>query len=183
MVKTQTDPEEIRRICAERGSAPAASKLNRVTRLDRLDEYADLSIPISRRCHFVTLRTVTAHLGVEQEKVDQMVQEGEFLWVWNFSQNENGRKRDLRFGVWGLMNPEAARKLTLDQMINRLFPLTKENVRGVEFGVACTASRNLVEDLCRAKQLESKIKGHTRHIKTASVHAFLTRRFLGGSTI
>lgn len=125
---------------------------------------------------------VTALLGKPVDDVFAMVDgasltDAGLQWVWNIATNPKGKMRNLRFWVKEMSEPKSLAGLTLEEAIDRMLPITREEYFS---GQVCSMFqiRRPTLHLLR-KQLGVEQRKGARYFPRVSLAAFLRARWCG----
>ena len=81
-------------------------------------------IAVSPRVCLADLFTVRVKHGCDGDAVSQMIETGQYIWVFNLAR-PGGSVRKLRFLLDEVTNPQSVRGLDLDAVLNRILPAAR----------------------------------------------------------
>jgi hypothetical protein len=137
-------------------------------------------LPISNGTVFLDLNGVRAARGISADKVNQLVESGELLWVFNLAQAHGGKHpRNLRFWLPEIADARAVRQLSLDAVISKILPPGRSTINGAEIGRWFLVSRPTVKLI--GKNLRGAVKNRLLHVRRDSLAHWLQQRWIGGA--
>lgn len=147
------------------------------------------TLPLRRPYHAVLVQTDEAmsRLGLALESVMEMVDAGAMRWVWDVAlpRSDGGAgqaRRELRFWVEELKEPERHARRTLDEVIQEVVGREfMTDLRAVTVGDILGLRRQQVQRLVQAQngELQGRRDGHPCWISRESLVGFLRRRWVG----
>jgi hypothetical protein len=135
-----------------------------------------LRMPIAAEVSLVPLATVGALLGLHTDGVFELVDQGEWPWVFDLRAGK-GRIRELRVWRGCLGKAEGgARKAELTAVLADVIGTTTGDVRGAALETRWQVSNQTFRRLLKAGEISGRIAGHTLWLQRESLAAFLERR-------
>jgi hypothetical protein len=136
------------------------------------------SLPISNRTVFLDVTNVRVARGISADKVNELVESGKLLWVFNVGRTSNGVKaRQLRFWLPEVLDPAAVRGLRLDDVVSKILPEGRNSFNGSEIGQWFLISRPTVMRI--GKEMRGIVKNRLLHVERHALAGYLTARWLG----
>jgi hypothetical protein len=133
-----------------------------------------LRLTLHQRTALVTVDTARAVRGVDAESILAEIDDGRIPWVWDIAM-PGADRRELRFWGPALEDPGTADQAEADVLAS-ILGTTRPTLRGAEIEVRLLCSAPHVKRLHEAGELVGLLVGHTRHIRTDSLVAWLRRR-------
>lgn len=135
---------------------------------------------------FCSIETVSCITGLPVDHLYELVESGNYLWVWNVSTGV-GFRRELRFWSREINNPATVLNLSLDAAITAIIP-RRVHMTGQQNGLCNWEFRQLLRiSKCTLSRLrhELGVTGIERDlfIPRASLENFFRRRWLGNILI
>ena len=135
-----------------------------------------LRMPLAAEVALIPLVTVGALLGLHTDGVHELIDQGEWPWVFDLRAGR-GSIRELRvwrgcFGKAGSGKREAVSAEVLADVIGT----ATGDVRGAALETRWQVSNQTLLRLKKAGEIEGRIAGHTLWLKRESLAAFLERR-------
>jgi len=134
------------------------------------------------RSAFCGIDTVSCVTGLSTNRIYDLVESGDYLWVWNISSGL-GKRRELRFWSREINNPAAVSKMTIDAVIQAIIP-NRSRLPGQADGIGNWEFRHLLRlsKPCHCLlRKELGVCGTVRNffIPRASLEQFFHRRWVG----
>ena len=133
-----------------------------------------LQLQLSHRTALVTVDTARAVLGVDAETIAVRIDEGALRWVFDIALPQADR-RELRVWAASLIAPDQMPR-DAARVLSCILGHNRPTMRGGELEHLLLCSAQHIQRLHEAGLLSGEIIGHTRHLTTASVLAFLKAR-------
>jgi hypothetical protein len=135
---------------------------------------------------FCGIETVSCVTGLSMDRLYELVDSGNYLWVWKVSLRADS-KRELRFWCREINHPSAVLNFTLNSAIDALIP-KRAHVAGQQNGLYTWEFRNLLrisKSTVWSLREELGVIGVERDlfIPRAPLEDFFRRRWLGNITI
>ena len=137
-------------------------------------------LPISNGTVFLDMNGVRAARGISADKVNELVESGELLWVFNVAQAHGGNHpRNLRFWLPEIVDARAVSQLSLDTVISKILPPGRSAINGAEIGRWFLVSRPTVKHI--GEKLGGAVKNQLLHVGRDALVRWLRQRWIGGS--
>ncbi len=135
---------------------------------------------------FCSIETVSCVTGLPVDRLYELVDSGNYLWVWNVSTGV-GSRRELRFWCREINNPATVINLSLDAAITAIIP-RRVHLAGQQNGLFNWEFRQLLrisKSTLSGLRHELGVTGTERDlfIPRASIETFFRRRWLGNILI
>ena len=91
------------------------------------------SLPLSSRTVFLDVNGVRAARGISADKVSELVESGELIWVFNLGAAGESI-RELRFLAQEVVNPSGMARVQLPEVIAKILPVRRRTFNGAEIG-------------------------------------------------
>ena len=129
---------------------------------------------------FCGIETVSCVTGLSLHDLYNLVESGNYLWVWNVSSGV-GWRRELRFWCREINHPATVLNLSLDAAIMAILPKYAQGLSYWDFRDLVRVSKSTL----RALREELGVTGSERNlfIPRASLEDFFRRRWLGNIII
>jgi hypothetical protein len=135
-----------------------------------------LPMSISQRTVLVDTATVRAVRGVDADTVFNWVDDSTLRWAWNVATGAKSKIRELRFWARDVIAPETTAALSVDQVIDLVLPLSREQFLSHELCQLLLISRPHLGEL--RTELGGVLVGHTIHVTRDNLVAFFHRRLI-----
>lgn len=134
-----------------------------------------IEIPSSVECGLCDVSTVRLLRRVNAERISSMAEAGELQWAWDVS---SGRAvRELRFFFGEIAAPQMYARLTLDEMISKILPPSRNFFHGSEVCQILLISRPRLSQV--APEMGGTIRNRSFKVPRDGFAAWLKVRHLG----
>jgi len=135
-----------------------------------------LRMPLAADVALIPLITVGALLGLHTDGVHELIDQGEWPWVFDL-RTGNGTVRELRVWRGCFGKAEGGRKnAELKAVVADVIGTTTGDVRGAALETRWQVSNQTLRRLLKAGEIRGRINGHTLWLDRASLAEFLERR-------
>jgi hypothetical protein len=136
------------------------------------------SLPVSHRTIFLDVNGVRAARGISADKVNELVEVGKLLWVFNMGRMQSNKAiRNLRFWLPEVVNPSGATSFQLEEVISKILPVSRQTFSGGEICQWFLVSRPTVMRLsAECHGVKSK---RVLSVARTSLASYLQRRWIG----
>lgn len=135
-------------------------------------------LPLSNRTVFLDVNGVRAARGISADKVSELAEAGELIWVFNMGMKANSI-RHLRFWAREVTNPAGWANMRLPEVIAQILPVSRQHINGAEIAQWFLVSRPTA---CRlGSDLGGTLKNNTWHVERQALAGYLESRWLGAA--
>ena len=134
------------------------------------------SLPISHRTVFLDVNGARAARGISANQVNELVETGKLLWVFNLARNEKSI-RYLRFFAREIANPSGWSGVQLPEVIAQILPVSRRQFNSAELEQWFLISRPTACHL--GSELGGVLKNHAWQVERSALAGYLESRWLG----
>jgi|GEM_PF-2426326 hypothetical protein len=144
--------------------------------------FSNASLPVSHRTVLLDVNGVRSARGISADKVIELAESGELLWVFNMGRIQNEKAiRNLRFWLPEIVNPSGMVGFKLEEMISKILPASRPDFTGGEIGQWFLVSRPTVKRIgaeCHGTVKSKRFLTVTRQ----ALASYLRRRWVGADS-
>jgi hypothetical protein len=122
--------------------------------------------------------------GVSTDEINAMIDDGRLLFVFDISaklrRKGQATVRLLRFASVEIFTPQFTMRMTIEDVINRMLPISRAFFWGREIAQLLLISRPTLQRI--ARQLGAIIRRGTFQVSRKALAAWLRARWIGGQT-
>jgi hypothetical protein len=144
------------------------------------EETRHASLPVSHRTIFLDVNGVRAARGISADKVNELVEAGGLLWVFNMGRRQKDKGiRNLRFWLPEIVNPSGMTSFKLEEVISKILPASRPAFSGSEICQWFLVSRPTVMRL--GVECRGVVSKQALTVARPSLVSYLQRRWIGTS--
>lgn len=135
-----------------------------------------MELPIRADASLVDCNFVRLCRRITPDEIQRLM-DYELVWVWDIGK-PGSRYRELRFWLPCVVTPQMCARLTLNEVLSRLLPESRQTLWSAEVAQLLLMDRNAVSRL--ARRLDAGLVNRTWQFKREALTRFLTERYIGG---
>jgi hypothetical protein len=139
-------------------------------------------LPISERTVFLDVNGLRAARGININQVNELVESGKLLWVFNVGrQAGETHNRNLRFWLPEILDSSEVADLKLENVIQKILPLNRQNFNGSELCQWFLISRQTVHRL--GQKIGGVVKNRVLRVERNQLADYLSERWIGATPV
>jgi hypothetical protein len=135
------------------------------------------NLPLSKRTIFLDVNGVRAARGISADRVNELVEAGKLLWVFNLGRDEKSI-RHLRFLAREVANPSGWSSVQLPEVIAQILPVSRRSFSSAEIAQWFLVSRPTA---CRLGSELGALKNRAWQIERPPLAAYLESQWVGAT--